>query len=118
MVSYEDVSGPISLHKHKRLAIQVESIKTRINNINDADLIIFDEIDSILTHISQHKSINSKLDGLIHAINTNSTKVFMDAYLTNNHIKLIQSIRECEYYTINNSYKPWEQHESLINGTK
>ena len=109
MVSYETINGPIFIKKHKRVAVQIESIK-RIVDLPDVDLIIFDEIDSIMTHISQSKSaINKKIESFIDLIKIKTTKIYLDAYINSNHIKIIQSIRDCDKYIINNIYKPWEE---------
>lgn len=109
MISYENINGPIRIDKHKRIAIQIESIKW-IVDIQSIDLIIFDEIDSILTHISQSKSlINKKIEMFIDIIKIQTTKVFMDAYINNNHINIIQSIWDCDKYIINNIFKPREE---------
>lgn len=94
MKSYESIKGRIVLGQHEnqvsRLAIQIESINW-ISNINDCDLIIFDEIDSILTHIGSNKSDinNNKIEMFIKLINQYCSKIFMDGYLTINHINLI-----------------------------
>lgn len=109
MKSYETITGPIVIKKHKRVAVQIESIKW-IVDLPDVDLIIFDEIDSIMTHISQTKSlINKKIEYFIDLIKINTTKIYLDAYINTNHIKIIQSIRDCDKYIINNVYKPREE---------
>lgn len=50
LINYMDVHVFTYDNEHKKLICQIESID-KIRNINAIDLIIFDEIASILTHI-------------------------------------------------------------------
>ncbi len=94
MISYESIKGSIILGTNNNqvnwLAIQVESINW-IRNLDRCDLIIFDEISSILTHIGSNKNEtnNNKIEMFINLINVQTTKIFMDAFMTTSLIKLV-----------------------------
>lgn len=116
MESYENISGQIDMNVHKRIAIQVESIN-RIKNIEQVQLIMFDEIDSILHHVSQTKNNcnDVKIESLIKLIKQDCTKIYLDGYMNQNTIKLIQSINNVEPFIIHNKNKPRINEKIIIN---
>ncbi len=78
----------------------------------DVKLIIFDEIDSILTHI---ESNTRGIDPFINILKTESTKIFMDAFMTQQTIDVIENIsnsNECN--VIHNDFKKMQNHTYKI----
>lgn len=63
-------------------------------NIKDVKLIIFDEIDSILTHIG---GAQRGIDPFIKLLKTENTKIFMDAFMNSTTIDIIQNICDARY---------------------
>ena len=107
LISYEDINGPINLNKTPWIACQIESINW-IVNIESCKLFIYDEIDSILTHVCSNKNVTNdlKIDNLIKILKCDSTKIFLDGYINQNTINVIQSISNNDHYIIHNSIQP------------
>ena len=78
---------------------------------------MFDEIDSILHHVSQTKNNcnDVKIESLIKLIKQDCTKIYLDGYMNQNTIKLIQSINNVEPFIIHNKNKPRINEKIIIN---
>ncbi len=100
-IDYRDKQNVLNSNKKVELGVnginqivcQIESIYTKISNVNNVDLIIFDEFDSCLHHLnSSNIDTNLKLKAFIELIKSPAQKIFMDAFLRKNHINLVKHI--------------------------
>ena len=65
-----------------QIVCQIESIYTKIANVNNVQLIIFDEFDSCLHHLnSSNIDTSLKLKAFIQLLKSPAQKIFMDAFL-------------------------------------
>ncbi len=118
-VNYQDNTHLELTNKTPIICIQLESIK-RIKNLQSADLIVFDEIDSIITHAHNTESTNcSKIENLISLIeHKGSTKIYMDAFLSSGHIKIVKEISENHIEIINNVWAPRKEKIKVYSFSK
>lgn len=97
------------------LVCQVESVPW-ISNMCDVKLIIFDEIDSILTHIESNQR---GVDPFINLLRTEGshapTKIFMDAFMTQQTINVIENLSNSDgCNVIHNDFKKMQNHTYKI----
>jgi hypothetical protein len=109
---YSKIEGPIDMDKHKRVICQIDSLH-RINN--KCDLIILDEIESTLSHISQSPHM-TKRDDVFRTLKTYIKKsnylISCDANLKQQTINFINDIRENKPNIIlHNTYKSLQHYK-------
>jgi hypothetical protein len=88
---YSDIEGDILLEKNPKLVIQIDSI-SRIKDIHKADLIVVDEIMSIITQMSCKLAERNMLKGFLRMIKQKATFIYMDGYLDNKTIFALQTL--------------------------
>lgn len=101
----------------KGLVCQIEST-AKISNLSQVDLVIVDEFDSVLQHLLQaSKSDPNKMDPLLAIIqDLNCTKIFMDAFITTGHVKLVQELNNFQpAHVIVNRFNLRNGHKMIVN---
>lgn len=93
--SYLDVENgkEYEVKPGKGLVCQIESTP-KISNLNQIDLVIVDEFDSVLEHLRKGSQYDpSKMKTIIDIIQgLDCTKIYMDAFITSGHIKLVREL--------------------------
>lgn len=90
---------------HNRIVCQVESLG-RINIDVDIDCIIFDELNTIFSHISGDSTSRNNCHKIMIDIMKNQKGIYMDAYLSSDIIEFVNNISERQSNpVINNIYK-------------
>jgi len=111
--SYEELDGPISLTVNKILIIQAESLR-RIQHLVKIDLLIMDEMESILGqwNAAHFKYARDCWDRLTDLASTSTRIIGMDAYLgkrsletPKNFLKMRRDLREL--HTMELTSKRW-----------
>lgn len=121
MTSYQEIKGNIYNDQNKKIVLQIDSLLRYIDKLN-IDILICDEIESILTQLYDMKK-NKNSDALliyqrfIKLIKQSKKCIFMDGlleYSTINFIKYMCNINSDDIKFINNIYKPKYDHKIII----
>lgn len=99
LVSYKDITGSIKLDKVPRLIIQVDSLFRLDTNIVP-DLLIVDEVESILEKIDSSGNVWSVINTFIDLIKNSKKIVIMDGLMEMITIKYLNLIRNTDNFTI------------------
>ncbi len=97
LTSYKKVDGEISLAKTPRLIIQVDSL-FRLNQIQSPDLLIIDEIESILEKIQSSGQLISVIRGFNNLLRYSKKVVIMDGLMEKTSIKYLNILRETDNF--------------------
>lgn len=115
-ISYEDVSGDIDLQIYSRIVVQIDSLH-RIKNLDDADLIIYDEFCSILSHICGNTERNEqKQVNFLDSFKSKATRVFMDGFICDSDVKLIKRLSNTFVHTFSfhNTFQPFTTNTIIV----
>lgn len=119
-ISYQDIKGSINNDKYKKIVIQIDSLNRYICN-NKIDYLICDEIESIITQLTEMNNKNRDVNLIIQKffeLIINSKKcVFMDGLLENstiNFIKYMTNTNNQDIKIIKNIYKNKQNHNFNI----
>ena len=124
-VQYNTVSGDINLELTNKLIIQVESLH-RLKVSIKPDLLILDEIESILSQFTSnlHKALNASFANFCWLLRNSKKVIIMDGYLSDRSYNILQNIRPTKLddfhfhwnkykrvqdteYRITNNHKDW-----------
>lgn len=119
MMSYldaQDAHIPLAFsNDHKKWMVQIDSLHL-FRNVSQADIIVVDEIESLLDQITICKNQFEVFKAFIDMLNVNTTTYVMDAMLTMSTINLVTTLGNREPYEIvYNNYKPMDDHTIKIN---
>jgi len=96
MVSYQDVKGKLRFDDYSSLICQVDSL-SRLDDQVDIDLLIIDELESILSQLNTRKNQDRDIYKVIyHLLRTAKKIVCMDGFLTQKSVDLIKLISKKE----------------------
>lgn len=94
----------------RKIICQIESLD-KIKNLQATDLIVIDEISSILTHSMDRELCLQNFIKLMKLKNV--TKIFMDAYINESILKLVHHLDGLESNIIHNEYR-LKENETII----
>jgi hypothetical protein len=108
---YSDIEEPkIKSNIYPRVVCQIDSINRLYNNY---DLIIFDEINSVLTHlITGSKEKKEIFDALTQRIEHTNKIICLDAFLDNRVVSLFEKYRGC--IVLENQYESFKNKNVKI----
>ena len=107
---YQELSDTANWSEVPQLAIQVESLHHIQATTDPYDLIIADEIESILFQFSSttHKNLQDSFTAFTRIMSEAKKVIMADAFVTTRTLEYCKSIR-CEYHYEKNTYNP-NQH--------
>ena len=99
LVSYQAIKGNIKLSQHPRVIVQVDSL-FRMDVSLMPDLLIVDEVESILEKIDSSNQAWAVIFGFIQLMDKSKKVVIMDGLLEIMTIKYLNIIRKTDNFTI------------------
>lgn len=112
--SYSDIAGPIKLKDHTRLIIQVDSLP-RLDMTAFPELLIVDEIESILSKLLSCHNAGMVCQNFISLIKHSGTVIAMDGLMEQRTIEYICWLRNNTIpQIVYNEFRPRENYEMLI----
>jgi len=97
LTSYKDIEGQISLDKPPKVIVQVDSL-FRLNEKQCPDLLIIDEIESILEKINSSGRLWSVIYTFIKLMRFSKKVVVMDGLMEKASIKYLNILRDTDNY--------------------
>lgn len=114
---YSDTQGPLLFSKHPRLIVQVESLHRVRTNDEPLDLLILDEMESVLAqfHSGLHKNFSASFMAFQILLNTAERVICMDANLGDAAYTVLSEMRpEHPIHFHKNTYQSATHHEYHI----
>ena len=122
--SYQDRSD-FDIKQQKRLVIQLDSIGllngavnffTKKGSFPDYDLVILDEVEGLLNHLSWEKLCQFSIENTLRNILVRSTKILcLDGDLGQRSIDYMDHLFKNEYFILENKFKPIKKHFIFTN---
>ena len=104
---YSNIKGSISSHKYKRVIIQVESLYRLQFEETVIDLLILDEVESILSQLSSglHKNFNSSFAIFLWLLKCSKHVICLDANLSDRSYNILTKFRNNDIFYHHNKWK-------------
>lgn len=103
---YSNIKGTISTNDYKKVIIQVESLH-RLHLDNDIDLLVLDEVESIIGQLSSglHKNFNASFAMFLWLLSSSKYVICLDANISNRTYNILQRFRKQEIFYHCNTWK-------------
>ena len=97
LTSYQSIVGPLNLKDNPRIIVQVDSL-FRLDSSMCPDLLIIDEVESILSKVKSSSNSYSVINQFLHLISRSPTVVVMDALMEKTTIKYLNDLKGTDNY--------------------
>lgn len=112
--NYMDIKGRLNSSKHPRLIIQTDSLN-RYDLGTVPDLLIVDEIESILERINSCNNVEDVSQKFLKLVGSARNVVYMDGLIEKKTIEYLNHFRNCDDFEIfYNTYAPRKDYKYVI----